>query len=80
MQLSAQLPTFVRGVYFEGYHPADKPLTYRDQETFLNHVENELQQSRPANPQGAVKAVFTVLDRIGARYTVYTPGTGRALM
>lgn len=50
-------------MYFEGYHPADKPLTYQGRDEFLKRVEAELQQGRPADPEVATKAVFTVLGR-----------------
>lgn len=63
VQLAGQLPTLVRGIYFEGYHPADKPLTYRDRDTFFERVEAELAQVRPANVEAAARAVFSVLDR-----------------
>ena len=63
VQLAAQLPTFIRGVYFEGYKPADKPLTYRNRDEFLERVEAELQQGRPASPEAAAQAVFSVLSR-----------------
>lgn len=63
VQLAAQFPTFVRGVYFEGYQPAGKPLTYRNQEEFLERVEEEIQQGPPASPEDAARAVFAVLER-----------------
>ena len=62
VQLAAQFPTFIRGVYFEGYKPANKPLTYRDQDKFLERVEEELQQGRPASPEAAAQAVFSVIS------------------
>lgn len=67
VQLSAQLPTFVRGVYFEGYRPANKPLTYRDRDEFLERVGAELEASGPANPEDAARGVFAVLqERVSA--------------
>lgn len=63
VQLSAQFPTLVRGVYFEGYRPANKPLTYRDREEFLERVGEELQQGGSASPEAATRAVFAVLNR-----------------
>lgn len=59
--LSAQLPTLVRGFYYEGYHPADKPEKYRDQDEFLRRVKEDLDQAGGANPEAATRAVLTVL-------------------
>ncbi|MBX9791004.1 MAG: DUF2267 domain-containing protein [Pirellulales bacterium] len=39
--LAAQLPMLIRGVYYEGYHPHDKPLRERSKQEFLEHVGNE---------------------------------------
>jgi uncharacterized protein (DUF2267 family) len=36
--LSAQLPLLVRGIYFEGWHPAKVPVRERMQDQFLTHV------------------------------------------
>lgn len=64
MNLAAQLPTLVRGVYFEGYKASGKPLTYRDRATFLQRVNEELQASPSgANPEEATRAVFAVLNQ-----------------
>lgn len=63
VQLSAQFPTFVRGIFLEGYQPAGKPLTYRGQDEFLERVEGELQEVHPADAEEATRAVFVVLDR-----------------
>lgn len=40
--LSAQLPMLVRGFYFEGWHPAGKPVKDRKQEDFFDHVAEQL--------------------------------------
>lgn len=63
MDLSAQLPALIRGIFFEGYKPSNKPLTYRDREVFLERVSEELQTVNGANPEDVTRAVFTVLNR-----------------
>jgi uncharacterized protein (DUF2267 family) len=62
MDLAAQLPALIRGVYFEGYKTTDKPQSYRDHETFLERVQDELEVTKGANPETAARAVFTVMN------------------
>jgi uncharacterized protein (DUF2267 family) len=40
-QLAAQLPTLLRGVFYEGWRPAAVPETYHDVDTFLDRVATE---------------------------------------
>jgi len=60
--LSAQLPMLVRGIYFEAYHPRGKPEKL-DRDEFLERVVAELQAGGGANPETAVRAVFTAINR-----------------
>ena len=39
--LAAQLPMLIRGFYYEGYHPAGKPVADRTKADFLNRVTAE---------------------------------------
>lgn len=61
--LSAQLPMLVRGIFFEGWHPAGTPTTERTREAFLEHVSREMRGSEPINAEIATRAVFGVLGR-----------------
>jgi len=63
LDLSSQLPTFLRGVYFEGYRLANKPIPLRSKEAFLEAVrkQTEGEASDDTDPEVAAKAVFTVL-------------------
>ena len=61
--LSTQLPLLVRGIYFEGWHPAGKPNKDRSVEEFLGHVETRLQGVEPINPEVATRAVFRLLQQ-----------------
>lgn len=63
VDLAAQLPALIRGIYFEGYKPSGKPLNYRDRDTFLERVNAEMEAVRPANTEDAARAVLTVLGR-----------------
>jgi uncharacterized protein (DUF2267 family) len=60
--LSAQLPTLIRGIFLESYRPAGKPekLT-KDQ--FIARVAAELKTVGGENPAHAAGAVFSTLDR-----------------
>jgi len=61
--LSAQLPMLIRGIYYEGYHPARTPSTARGRAGFLNAVSGELRDTRPINPEDACAAVFNCMRR-----------------
>jgi len=58
--LGAQLPMLVRGFYFEGWHPADKPLKERKKEAFLSHIADAFRDPS-VDPAQVVRAVFQVL-------------------
>lgn len=59
--LSAQLPMLVRGFYYEGWHPAGKPLKERTQADFLNHVGCQLKDHPEINPERVTRAVFQIV-------------------
>jgi len=61
--LAAQLPMLVRGIYFEGYHPAGKPKVTRTQSEFLELVGAGLKGIRPIGTREAATAVFEVLEK-----------------
>lgn len=61
--LGAQLPMLVRGIYYEGWHPANKPLKLRSLDEFLQHIGKELQNIRPMGADDAARAVFRTLNR-----------------
>jgi uncharacterized protein (DUF2267 family) len=60
--LSAQFPTLVRGIYFEGYRPSGKPETYRSRDEFLERVARELDAVNGYSPEAATRAVFVLLN------------------
>lgn len=61
--LGAQLPTFIRGVFYEGWHPAGKPLKVRNLEEFLAHIEQELPPEKKIDSEDAARAVFRVMEQ-----------------
>ena len=40
--LSAELPMLVRGIFYEQYRPADMPVKIRDQQEFLDTINQEI--------------------------------------
>ena len=40
-KLAAQLPTLIRGIYYEDWDPSRTPLPIHDVEAFLDHVASE---------------------------------------
>ena len=53
-QLSAQLPIFIRGIYYESYRPSRTPEHARDRESFLTRI------AREAVLGGSTEASFAV--------------------
>lgn len=60
--LAAQLPMLIRGFYYEGYHPAGKPVAERKKSEFLAHVATEC-SDESRNDGRVTKAVFQVLAK-----------------
>jgi len=61
--LGAQLPMLVRGFYYEGWHPAGKPIRQRKKDEFLFDIAAELPIDTNTDPEDVVRAVFHVLSR-----------------
>jgi uncharacterized protein (DUF2267 family) len=62
-QLAAQLPTLIRGIYFEGWQPARTPQRYGDVETFLARVADEAGLHGETEASSAAAAAARVLER-----------------
>ena len=62
-QLGAQLPMLIRGFYYEGWHPANKPVKVRHRDEFLEQIAQECRTSLDAPIDEVVRAVFQVLER-----------------
>lgn len=60
-QLSAQLPLLVRGVFFDGWHPAHKPVKERRQDEFVAHVSEAFALDTEADPERITRTVLKVL-------------------
>ena len=63
VQFGAQLPTLVRGVYYEGWHPHDKPDKYRHKSDFLAEIRREVPKLDEPQLERAATAVFETLEQ-----------------
>lgn len=61
VHLGAQFPTMIRGLYYEGWRLAGKPLPSRDVDEFCEHIARELPPGYPMDPKTLAKGVFNVL-------------------
>jgi uncharacterized protein (DUF2267 family) len=60
-KLAAQLPTLIRGIYYEDWDPSRTPLAIHDVEAFLDHVAGEGRMAGETEASLAVTAVARVL-------------------
>lgn len=61
VDLGAQLPMIIRGLYYEGWTPNGKPLGARKKEEFLAHIASALRETPELYPEGAAWGVFKVI-------------------
>ncbi len=66
-QLAAQLPLFIRGVYYEGWDPSKTPVHLRDKADFIARVSEAFTGDQFDDPEEAVSIIFSFLNtRISA--------------
>lgn len=59
--LAAQLPLLVRGIYYEGYQPSNKPERYRDKDEWLRRVHQTdvaCRGSKPLASEGGARRMI----------------------
>jgi uncharacterized protein (DUF2267 family) len=61
--LAAQLPMLIRGFYYEGWHPHDKPVKERHKEAFVAHVAAAFRDDSDVDPERVTRVVFQVLSK-----------------
>jgi uncharacterized protein (DUF2267 family) len=62
VDFGAQLPMLVRGFFYDGWHPADKPLKYRHKQPFLERIAKSAPAIDAAELERVVTAVFALLS------------------
>lgn len=60
--LGAQLPTMIRGIYYEGWRPANNPVKMRTAADFTARVQEAFKPDPLGDETDAVTAVMDVLD------------------
>lgn len=61
INLGAQLPLLIRGLYYEAWHVAGTPTKERHREAFIGHVADLVPREVDLAPEPAVRAVFALL-------------------
>jgi uncharacterized protein (DUF2267 family) len=61
--LGAQFPMLIRGVYYEGWVPADTPVHGHSREAFLAPIAETFHEHPEIVPEGVVWAVFKVMEQ-----------------
>ena len=64
VQFGAQLPTFIRGMYYEGWRPGPRPLRNRSKEAFLEEIRQAFAKTHMArvDPEELARAVLKFLN------------------
>lgn len=57
---AAQLPLIIRGLYFEGWRPAETPHKWRDREEYLQALGDRLDTGEP---EETFKAIVRVVEK-----------------
>lgn len=63
VELGAQLPVLIRGIYYDGWELAGKPVKIRDREEFLTRIHDYFRRDPNIDPERVTRAVFKVLSR-----------------
>ncbi|MFB6372497.1 MAG: DUF2267 domain-containing protein [Bradymonadaceae bacterium] len=62
VQLGAQLPMVLRGMYYDGWRPSETPKKIRTEEGFLEAISNEYPGLEQVEPSRIAQDVLAMLD------------------
>jgi uncharacterized protein (DUF2267 family) len=63
VDLGAQLPMLLRGLYYEGWTPTEKPRMARKREEFLEQIAVTLRKAPEIYPEAVAWGLFKVLEK-----------------
>jgi uncharacterized protein (DUF2267 family) len=63
VQLGAQLPVLIRGLYYEGWRPSEAPMRLRHRHEFVAKIASRYHAKPLEDLEAAVRAAFVVLGR-----------------
>jgi uncharacterized protein (DUF2267 family) len=62
-QLASELPMLVRGFYYEGWSPANKPKKLHTKQEFLKYLAEGLPDDPELDPERVARGVFAILAK-----------------
>lgn len=62
VQLAGQLPIPIKGIYFDGWKPREKPVQFKNEE-FARRVHEQFRYDPNVNPADVIRAVLQVMYR-----------------
>jgi uncharacterized protein (DUF2267 family) len=60
--LAQSLPALIRGDFFDGWRPGDKPLALASREDFFDRVHDAVHRNLAVDPELVVRAAFAELQ------------------
>ncbi|MGA1875590.1 MAG: DUF2267 domain-containing protein [bacterium] len=63
VELAAQFPMLIRGMYFDNWEPSKTPVKKRHKEEFLAGILHYFETDPEADPEQIARAVFRILSR-----------------
>lgn len=63
IDLGAQLPTLVRGVYYEGWNQQANPQMIHSADEFVGDLMKKLKGHEEIHPESAIRGVFLLLSK-----------------
>lgn len=61
VHFGAELPMLIRGMYYEGWDPSNKPIRM-DRETFLARVADYFRNDPDVDPAAITRSIFALLE------------------